>query len=249
MDPVMIVTGGSRGIGAATSLMAAKYGYAVAVNYRSNREAADRVVAAIEKDGGRAIAVAADMAVEDDVVALFKTVDDELGPVTCLVNNAGIVDDPAPVAEMSAARVTRMMTVNVVGPFIAAREAIKRMSTKHGGAGGNIVNISSAAAHGGGGGGAGTYVDYGASKGAIDTFTEGLCREVAAEGIRVNAVRPGVVDTEIHASGGLPDKPKEAPAGIPLGRIGAPEDIAEAILYLARAEFTTGALLDVDGGV
>ena len=142
MDPVMLVTGGSRGIGAATSLMAAKYGYAVAVNYRSNREAADRVVAAIEKDGGRAIAVAADMAVEDDVVALFETVDAELGPVTCLVNNAGIVDDPCPVAEMSAERISRMMAVNVVGPFIAAREAIKRMSTKQGGTGGNIVNIS-----------------------------------------------------------------------------------------------------------
>ena len=249
MEKVMIVTGGSRGIGAATALMAAKYGYAVAVNYRSNREAADAVVAAIEKDGGRAIAVAADMAVEDDVVALFKTVDEKLGRVTCLVNNAGIVDDPCPVAEMGADRISRMMAVNVVGPFIAAREAVGRMSTEHGGAGGNIINISSAASHAGGGGGAGTYVDYGASKGAIDTFTEGLCREVAHQGIRVNAVRPGVVDTEIHASGGLPNKPKEAPAGIPLGRIGAPEDIAEAILYLAQAEFTTGAFIDVDGGV
>lgn len=245
----MIVTGGSRGIGAATSLMAAKYGYAVAVNFRGNREAAEAVVTAIEKDGGRAIAVQADVSDEDDVVALFKTVDEHLGPVTALVNNAGIVDDPSAVADMSAARIERMMKVNVVGPFICAREAIRRMGTAHGGTGGVIVNVSSAASHAGGGGGAGTYIDYGASKGAIDTFTEGLAREVASENIRVNAVRPGVVDTEIHASGGQPDKPREAPAKIPLGRIGTPEDIAEAILYLTEARFTTGAFLDVDGGI
>ncbi|RJS91077.1 SDR family oxidoreductase [Salinisphaera sp. Q1T1-3] len=249
MDKVMLVTGGSRGIGAATSLMAAKYGYAVAVNYRRDKEAADKVVAAIEADGGKAIAVAADVSVEDEVVAMFKTVDETLGRLTCLVNNAGIVDQPCPVAEMSAARVSRMMAVNVVGPFVAAREAVRRMSTERGGAGGSIVNISSAASHAGGGAGAGTYIDYGASKGAIDTLTEGLTREVAGEGIRVNAVRPGVIDTSIHASGGQPDKPQEAPAGIPLGRIGTPEDIAEAVLYLAEAEFTTGAFLDVDGGV
>lgn len=245
----MIVTGGSRGIGAATSLMAAKYGYAVAVNFRGNREAAEAVVTAIEKDGGRAIAVQADVSNEDDVVAMFKAVDEHLGPVTALVNNAGIVDEPSAVADMSAARIERMMKVNVVGPFICAREAIRRMGTAHGGAGGVIVNVSSAASHAGGGGGAGTYIDYGASKGAIDTFTEGLAREVANENIRVNAVRPGVIDTEIHASGGQPDKPQQAAGRIPLGRIGTPEDIAEAILYLSEAEFTTGALLDVDGGV
>ncbi len=245
----MIVTGGSRGIGAATSLMAAKYGYAVAVNFRGNREAAEAVVTAIEKDGGRAIAIQADVSDEDDVVAMFKAVDEHLGPVTALVNNAGIVDEPSAVADMSAARIERMMKINVVGPFLCAREAIRRMGTAHGGTGGVIVNVSSAASHAGGGAGAGTYIDYGASKGAIDTFTEGLAREVAGESIRVNAVRPGVIDTEIHASGGQPDKPQQAPAKIPLGRIGTPEDIAEAILYLAEAPFTTGALLDVDGGV
>lgn len=249
MDKVMIVTGGSRGIGAATSLMAAKYGYAVAVNFRRNRGAAEAVVSAIEKDGGRAIAVAADVSREDDVVALFHAVDEHLGRVTALVNNAGIVDQPSAVADMSAARIERMMRVNVVGPFLCAREAIRRMGTNHGGQGGVIVNISSAAAHAGGGGGAGTYVDYGASKGAIDTLTEGLAREVAAENIRVNAVRPGVIDTDIHASGGLPDKPRQAAAKIPLGRIGTPEDIAEAVLYLTEAAFTTGAFIDVDGGV
>ncbi|MGB7757389.1 MAG: SDR family NAD(P)-dependent oxidoreductase, partial [Salinisphaera sp.] len=230
MDKVMIVTGGSRGIGAATSLMAAKYGYAVAVNFRGNREAAEAVVTAIEKDGGRAIAVQADVSDEDDVVAMFKAVDEHLGPVTALVNNAGIVDEPSTVADMSAARIERMMKINVVGPFLCAREAIRRMGTDHGGAGGVIVNVSSASSHAGGGAGAGTYIDYGASKGAIDTLTEGLAREVAGENIRVNAVRPGVIDTEIHASGGQPNKPQEAPAKIPLGRIGTPEDIAEAIL-------------------
>ncbi|MES1923995.1 SDR family oxidoreductase [Salinisphaera sp. T31B1] len=249
MDKIMLVTGGSRGIGAATCLMAAKYGYAVAVNYRSNREAAEQVVAAIEADGGRAIAVQADVADEAQVVNMFTTIDDTLGRVTALVNNAGIVDQPSKVADMSAERVAKMMSVNVVGPFICAREAIRRMGTEHGGSGGVIVNVSSAASHAAGKGGAGTYIDYGASKGAIDTLTEGLAHELAGENIRVNAVRPGVVNTEIHASGGLPDKPEQAKSAIPLGRVGEPEDIAEAIIYLAEARFTTGAFLDVDGGV
>ena len=245
----MLVTGGSRGIGAATCLMAAKHGYAVAVNYHSNREAADAVVDAIEKDGGKALAIQADVADEQDVVRLFATVDDELGRITALVNNAGIVDQPSKVADMSAERVARMMSVNVVGPFLCAREAIRRMGTTYGGPGGVIVNVSSAASHAAGSGGANTYIDYGASKGAIDTFTEGLAKEVAPEQIRVSAVRPGVVDTEIHASGGLPDKPEQAKSVIPLGRVGQPEDIAEAILYLAEAQFTSGAFLDVDGGI
>lgn len=249
MDKIMLVTGGSRGIGAATSLMAAKYGYAVAVNYRSNQNAADAVVAAIRKDGGKAIAVQADVSREDEIVALFETVDREMGRVSVLVNNAGIVDQTSKLVDMSAARVSQMMTTNVVGPFICAREAIKRMGTSYGGSGGAIVNVSSASSHAAGKGGAGTYIDYGASKGAIDTMTIGLAAEVAAEGIRVNAVRPGVIDTEIHASGGRPDKPKEAGAHIPLGRVGMPEDIAEAILHLAEGQFTTGALFDVDGGV
>lgn len=249
MDKIMLVTGGSRGIGAATCLMAAKHGYAVAVNYHSNREAADAVVTAIEKAGGTALAIQADVANEQAVVDLFAAVDAQLGPVTALVNNAGIVDQPSKVADMSAERVARMMSVNVVGPFLCAREAIRRMGTSWGGSGGVIVNVSSAASHAAGGGGANTYIDYGASKGAIDTFTEGLSKEVASEQIRVNAVRPGVVDTEIHASGGLPDKPAQAQSSIPLGRVGQPEDIAEAILYLAEAQFTSGAFLDVDGGI
>jgi NAD(P)-dependent dehydrogenase (short-subunit alcohol dehydrogenase family) len=249
MDKIMLVTGGSRGIGAATCLMAAKHGYTVAVNYHSNREAADAVVAAIEKGGGKALAIQADVADEQDVVRLFATVDDELGRLTALVNNAGIVDQPAKVADMTSQRVARMMSVNVVGPFLCAREAIRRMGTSYGGPGGVIVNVSSGASHAAGSGGAGTYIDYGASKGAIDTLTEGLSKEVGPEQIRVNAVRPGVVNTEIHASGGLPDKAEKAKSAIPLGRVGQPEDIAEAILYLSEAQFTTGAFLDVDGGV
>lgn len=249
MDKIMLVTGGSRGIGAATCLMAAKHGFAVAVNYRSNKEAAEKIVKAIEDDGGKAIAVQADVADEAQVVQMFATVDDQLGRITALVNNAGIVDQPSKVAEMSAERIAKMMSVNVVGPFICAREAIRRMGTEYGGPGGVIVNVSSAASHSAGKGGAGTYIDYGASKGAIDTLTEGLAHEVADQNIRVNAVRPGVVDTEIHASGGQPDKPEQAKGSIPLGRVGEPEDIAEAILYLAEAQFTTGAFLDVDGGV
>jgi len=249
MDKIMLVTGGSRGIGAATCLMAAKHGFAVAVNYRSNKEAAEKIVKAIEDDGGKAIAVQADVADEAQVVQMFATVDDQLGRITALVNNAGIVDQPSKVSEMSAERIAKMMSVNVVGPFICAREAIRRMGTEYGGPGGVIVNVSSAASHSAGKGGAGTYIDYGASKGAIDTLTEGLAHEVADQNIRVNAVRPGVVDTEIHASGGQPDKPEQAKGSIPLGRVGEPEDIAEAILYLAEAQFTTGAFLDVDGGV
>ena len=245
----MLVTGGSRGIGAATCLMAAKHGYTVAVNYHSNREAADAVVAAIEKGGGKALAIQADVADEQDVVRLFATVDDELGRLTALVNNAGIVDQPAKVADMTSQRVARMMSVNVVGPFLCAREAIRRMGTSYGGPGGVIVNVSSGASHAAGSGGAGTYIDYGASKGAIDTLTEGLSKEVGPEQIRVNAVRPGVVNTEIDASGGLPDKAEKAKSAIPLGRVGQPEDIAEAIMYLTEAQFTTGAFLDVDGGV
>lgn len=247
MDKIMLVTGGSRGIGAATALMASRYGYAIAVNYRKNEQSAQAVVDAIRKGGGHAIAVAGDIGNEDDVLAMFQTVDDKLGRLTALVNNAGIVDQPSQVAGMRATRIERMMKINVVGAFLCAREAILRMSTEHGGNGGTIVNISSGASHTGRRG-AGVYIDYAASKGAIDTLTKGLAWEVGAQGIRVNAVRPGVIDTEIHASGGQPDKPAQSPAGIPLGRIGTPEDVAEAVLYLTEAEFTNGALLDVNGG-
>lgn len=248
MNNVMIVTGGSRGIGAATARLAATRGYQVAVNYVSNREAADQVVNDIAAAGGRALAVQADMAVEADIVALFKTVDRELGPVDVLVNNAGVIDQISRVDEMSFERVDRMMRINVTGPFICAREAIKRMSTRHGGKGGAIINISSAAAHRGG---SGEYVDYAASKGAIDTFTEGLAKELAGEGIRVNGVRPGVVNTGIHASGGNPDKPEKSSKSIPMGRAGNADEIANGILWLAsdEASFTIGARLDIDGGV
>ncbi|MFC0267277.1 glucose 1-dehydrogenase [Kushneria aurantia] len=245
---VMIITGASRGIGAATAKLAAARGYAVAINYVSNREAAEQVVSDIESAGGRALAVQADMAHEADIVRLFETVDRELGTLDVLVNNAGVIDRIARLDEMSAERIERMMRINITGPFLCAREAVKRMSTRHGGKGGAIVNISSAAAHRGG---AGEYVDYAASKGAIDTFTEGLAKEVAAEGIRVNTVRPGVVHTEIHASGGNPDKPEKSSQAIPMGRAGEPDEIAHGILWLAggEASFATGACLDIDGGV
>ncbi|MCE3026485.1 MULTISPECIES: SDR family oxidoreductase [unclassified Salinicola] len=246
MKPVMIVTGAGRGIGAATALMAAQKGYAVAVNYRSDKASADKVVAEIEAAGGRAIAVQADVVDEAAIVTMFETVDRELGRVDVLVNNAGVVDQISRVDEMSFERVDRMMKINVVGPFVCAREAVKRMSTRHGGNGGAIINVGSAASHLGG---AGEYVDYAASKGAIDTMTEGLAKEVAGEGIRVNTVRPGVIRTTIHASGGNPDKPDVAGEVIPMGRIGEPEEIANAVLWLAEAGFTTGALVDVDGGV
>ncbi|GHB22183.1 SDR family oxidoreductase [Salinicola rhizosphaerae] len=246
MKPVMIITGAGRGIGAATAIVAAQKGYAVAVNYRSDKASADKVVAEIEADGGQAIAVQADVVDEAAIVTLFETVDRELGRVDVLVNNAGVVDQISRVDEMSFERVDRMMKINVVGPFICAREAIKRMSTKHGGKGGAIVNVGSAASHLGG---AGEYIDYAASKGAIDVMTEGLSKEVAGEGIRVNTVRPGVIRTTIHASGGNPDKPDVAGDVIPMGRIGEPEEIASTVLWLAEAGFTTGALVDVDGGV
>ncbi|NNC23697.1 glucose 1-dehydrogenase [Salinisphaera sp. USBA-960] len=246
--PVMIVTGGSRGIGAAISERAAARGFDVAVNYRHDREAADQVVAAVEAHGRHALAVQADVSTESAVTQLFNSVVDHFGRLDALVNNAGIVDVPSRLVAMSAERIERMMSVNVVGPMLCAREAINHMSADAR-AGGSIVNIGSASSHAAGSGGAHTYVDYGASKGAIDTLTEGLACELAESGVRVNAVRPGVVDTEIHASGGQPDKPTTAAARVPLGRVGRPSDIADAVLYLTEAAFTTGALLDVDGGV
>jgi NAD(P)-dependent dehydrogenase (short-subunit alcohol dehydrogenase family) len=244
MSKVMIVTGGGRGIGAATALLAAQRGYSVAVNYLGNREAAERVV---EKIGKNAIAVAGDVASESDVMRLFKTVDEKLGRVNALVNNAGIVDLRSRVEEMSAARIQRMLAVNVTGSFLCAREAVKRMSTRHGGNGGAIVNVSSVAARLGG---AGDYVDYAASKGAIDTFTVGLAKEVGGEGIRVNAVRPGVIRTEIHAASGDPGRLERIGATAPLGRPGEAEEVARTILWLLsdEASYLTGALVDVTGG-
>lgn len=247
MTGVVLITGGSRGIGAATARLAAKRGYAVCVNYRSNRDAADGVVAEIEAGGGRAVAVPGDVAVEEDVVRLFGACDEKLGPLTALVNNAGILDVQTRVEDMDAARIERVLAVNVTGSILCAREAVRRMSTRHGGRGGAIVNISSAAARFGS---PGEYVDYAASKGAIDTFTLGLALEVADEGIRVNAVRPGIIDTEIHVSGGEPDRVNRVKAHVPMKRGGTAEEVAEAVIWLlsGAASYSTGAILDVSGG-
>lgn len=247
MQPIVLITGGSRGIGAATALAAARAGYAVAVNYTRNSLAADEVVRQIRGLGGSAITVQADVAVEEQVLAMFAKVDAKLGVLSALVNNAGVVDHAARVDAMDMARLKRMFDTNVLGSFVCAREAVLRMSTRHGGAGGTIVNVSSVAARLGG---AGQYVDYAASKGAIDTFTVGLAKEVALEGIRVNAVRPGIIDTDIHASGGQPDRAQRMAAQVPLQRAGTAEEVARAIVWLMgpQASYTTGTLLDVAGG-
>jgi NAD(P)-dependent dehydrogenase (short-subunit alcohol dehydrogenase family) len=247
MSGVMIVTGAGRGIGAATARLAAARGYAVCVNYARSRESAESVVAAIKDAGGRAVAVQADVGVESQVARMFESVDRELGTVTALVNNAGVIDKQARLGDIDAARIARMFATNVTGPFLCAREAVRRMSTRLGGAGGAIVNVSSAASRIGG---AGEYLDYAASKGAIDTFTMGLAKEVAAEGIRVNAVRPGIIYTEIHAAGGEPGRVDRMKSFVPLGRGGQPEEVAAAILWLLsdEASYITGTILDVAGG-
>ena len=247
MSKVILITGGSRGIGAATARLAAERGYAVAVNYRRDRAAAEAVVEAVERAGGRAVAVAADVAVEDEVVRMFAAVDAELGPLTALVNNAGILETQMRVEAMDAARLQRVFAVNVIGSFLCAREAVRRMSTRHGGRGGAIVNVSSGASRLGS---PGEYVDYAASKGAIDTLTIGLAREVAEEGIRVNAVRPGFIYTGIHASGGDPGRVDRVKDLVPMKRGGQPAEVAAAILWLLseEASFTTGTFIDVTGG-
>lgn len=244
---VLLVTGGGRGIGAAICRLAAKAGYRVAVNFASNETAAAALVREIEAEGGQAIAIRGDVGNEGDVVTMFEAVDRAFGRLDALVNNAGIVDMKARVDEMSAARLERMMRINVIGSMLCAREAVKRMSTLHGGEGGAIVNISSAASQLGS---PGEYVDYAASKGAIDTFTIGLAREVAAEGVRVNAVRPGIIDTEIHASGGQPDRIATIRGFVPMKREGKAEEVAQAALWLLsdEASYTTGGILNVSGG-
>ena len=243
----LVVTGAGRGIGAATARLAAARGYAVCVNYRENRAAADAVVAAIAKEGGTAVAVAADVAKEADVLRLFDESAARLGKLAGLVNNAGILEHHMRVDEMSAGRLERVFATNVVGAFLCAREAVRRMSTKHGGAGGAIVNVSSVAATLGS---PNEYVDYAASKGAIDTLTVGLAKEVALEGVRVNGVRPGVIHTEIHASGGEPDRVERVKAAVPMRRGGTPEEVARAILWLLSEEssYCTGTSIDVSGG-
>jgi len=243
----VLITGGSRGIGAATARLAATRGYTVCVNYLRNRNAGGRLVSDIERSGGRAIAVQADVSVEPDVVRLFETIDRELGPLRALVNNAGILEQQGRVDEMDAARIGRVFATNVTGAFICAREAVKRMSTRHGGHGGAIVNVSSRAARLGS---PGEYVDYAASKAALDTLTIGLAREVAGEGIRVNGVRAGVILTDIHAAGGEPGRPDRIAPTIPMKRAGEAAEVAQAILWLLsdEASYCTGAIVDVAGG-
>ena len=247
MRKVLLVTGGSRGIGAATCTLAARQGWAVAVNYTANSLAADEVVRSIRHAGGQAMAVQADVAIETQVLRMFEQIDAKLGPVHGLVNNAGVVDVTARVEDMSVERWRRMFDINVIGSFICAREAVRRMSTKHGGPGGSIVNVSSAAARLGA---PGQYVDYAAAKGAIDAFTIGLAKEVGGEGIRVNAVRPGLIETDIHASGGLPNRVRDLQHQVPMGRGGSAQEVAELIVWLLSdaASYTTMSLIDVSGG-
>lgn len=247
MEQVLLVTGASRGIGAATAKLAAQRGYTVAVNYASNQSAAEAVVRSIREAGGRALALAADVAREDQVLAMFDRIDRELGRITALVNNAGVVDVSQRVEDMSLARLKRMFDINVIGSIVCAREAIKRMSTRHGGSGGAIVNVSSAASRLGS---PGQYVDYAAAKGAIDAFTLGLAKEVAADGIRVNAVRPGLIETEIHASGGIPDRVKQLAHMVPMQRGGTADEVAESIVWLLspQASYVTMSLMEVSGG-
>lgn len=244
----MIVTGGARGIGAATCRHAAREGYAVCVNYRKNRAAAEAVVKAISSAGGTAMAVAADVSAEADVAKLFETVDGELGTVDALVNNAGILSPAGRLEEMDFARLQRMFATHVFGAMLCAREALKRMSRRHGGKGGAIVNLSSGFVKSGA---PGMFLDYAASKGAIEVFTAGLARELATEGVRVNAVRPGMIDTEIHADGGDPERLKKAKTIVPMQRHGEPEEVARAILWLVSeaASYTTGTIVDVSGGI
>jgi NAD(P)-dependent dehydrogenase (short-subunit alcohol dehydrogenase family) len=247
MTKVILITGASRGIGAATAVLAAEKGYRVCVNYRSDTTAADSIVDRIEKGGGQAIAIQADVSLESDVVRLFRTIECELGSLDALVNNAGILEPQMRVEDMTLERMQRVFATNVIGSMLCAREAVKRMSTKHGGKGGAIVNLSSMAARLGS---PNEYVDYAASKGAVDSLTIGLAKEVGGEGIRVNAVRPGLIHTEMHASGGEPARVDRLKATTPMQRGGEPDEVARAILWLLsdEASYVTGTFIDVSGG-
>lgn len=246
MNQTILITGASRGIGAATALLAAKNGYSVCVNYLKSAGAAFKIVDTITQNGGKAIACQANASVETEVVDLFKEAD-KLGRLTSLVNNSGVLETQSRVEEMSEERLHRIFTNNIVSGFLCSREAIKRMSTKHGGVGGAIVNVSSVASRTGS---PNEYVDYAASKGAMDVFTLGLSKEVACEGIRVNAVRPGFIYTDIHASGGEPDRVDRIKSTLPMQRGGTPEEVANAILWLLskEASFTTGTFIELAGG-
>ena len=247
MQKIILITGGSRGIGAAIALRAADAGYAVCISYLNNQAAADALVASIHDRGGEAIAVCADVAIDAEVVRMFKRVDASLGPITALVNNAGILEQQSRVDDMSSERITRIFATNVIGSFACAREAIRRMSTRYGGSGGGIVNLSSRAAKLGA---PGEYVDYAASKAAIDTFTIGAAKEVAAEGIRVNAVSPGLIYTDIHASGGEPGRVDRLQDSVPMKRGGSADEVARAVMWLLSddASYVTGTNVDVSGG-
>jgi len=244
---VLIVTGAGRSIGAAVARHAARAGYAVAVNYARSKDAAEQVVAEIARDGGRAVAIQGDVAVEADILRLFETAEQELGPITALVNNAGITGGISRVADITLDAINRTFATNVTGTILCAREAVRRMSTRNGGQGGAIVNISSMAAKLGG---TNEWVHYGASKGAVNTFTIGLAREVAAEGIRVNAVAPGLIESDIHADNGVPDRPARLAPTVPMQRAGSVDEVAEGIIWLLSpaASYVTGAILEIGGG-
>lgn len=244
---IMLITGASRGIGAATAILAARSGFAVVVNYKNNKHAAEAVVAAITKEGGSAVAIQSDVSKEKEILSLFDQVYKQIGPIDALVNNAGTLETQKRLEEMEADRLNRIFAVNITGPMLCAREAVKKMSLKHGGKGGTIVNVSSIAAKTGS---PNEYIDYAASKGAIDSFTVGLAKEVADEGIRVNGVRPAFIYTDIHAAGGEPERIERLKSSIPMKRGGLASEVAEAILWLAsdRSSYSTGTFIDVTGG-